>query len=166
MSEYSDMNFRVCLTLLTIAAAPWAADSKRSIAETDLYGFQWIAGAQISPDGSKVAYTHIRTTQKRDTYETALWMAPAAGGAPRPLTGGTQDSEARWSPDGRTSVPRGQPAQIWLLSMDGGEARQLTEMPKAAGAPVWAPNGKSIAFSSTAIAKDFDKTPDARAMSA
>ena len=30
--------------------------------------------------------------------------------------------------------------------MDGGEARALTDLPKGAGAPVWSPDGKAIAF--------------------
>src|SRR4051794_25976663 len=85
--------------VMTFSAA--AADGKRSIAKEDLYAFQWIADARISPDGSKVAYTHVKVTPKHDGYETALWIVPAAGGTPRELTSGTHDTEGRWSPDGK-----------------------------------------------------------------
>jgi dipeptidyl aminopeptidase/acylaminoacyl peptidase len=145
------------------AMAVFAADGKRGITEKDLYAFQWAASPQISPDGSKIVYTLVKVTAKHDDYETALWMAPG-----RQLTSGPHDSGAEWSPDGKTlafvraTVKDGkpEPPQIYLLPMEGGEARALTEMPKGASGPVWAPDGKSIAFNSTTLAKDFEKKKD------
>src|ERR1044071_652489 len=87
---------------LFTAACAFAADSKRLITETDIYAFQWIANAQISPDGSRVVYTHVKVTPKHDNYETALWIVPAAGGPARQITAGPHDADARWSPDGKT----------------------------------------------------------------
>ena len=55
---------------------------------------------------------------------------------------------------------RPQPAQIYLLAMDGGEARPLTDMPKGAAGPVWSPDGRSIAFSSNTLPKDFEPKKD------
>jgi dipeptidyl aminopeptidase/acylaminoacyl peptidase len=54
--------------------------------------------------------------------------------------------------DGKT-----QPPQIYLLAMEGGEARPLTDLPKGASGPVWSPDGHAIAFSSTNLPADFDK---------
>jgi dipeptidyl aminopeptidase/acylaminoacyl peptidase len=162
------VSFRLASTCLTVASLALAADARRSITEVDLYNFRWIANAQISPDGAKVVYTLVKTTPKHDDYETTLWIIPSAGRPARQLTSGSRDSEARWSPDGklvafvRSSEKDGkpQPAQIYLLSMDGGEARPLTDMPKGTGAPVWSPSGRSIAFSSTTLAKDFEPKKD------
>ena len=50
-----------------------------------------------------------------------------------------------------------EPGQISLLSMEGGEARPITDIPKGASGQVWSPDGKRIAFTSHAVAKDFDK---------
>ena len=54
--------------VLLVACPVFAADNKRPITETDLYSFQWIAGPQISPDGSRIVYTQIRVTAKHDNY--------------------------------------------------------------------------------------------------
>jgi dipeptidyl aminopeptidase/acylaminoacyl peptidase len=37
-------------------------------------------------------------------------------------------------------------SDIWLISVDGGSARQLTNSPKADDTPRWLPDGKTIAF--------------------
>ena len=163
------MNTRfACLPALA-SLALLAAPAKRLITEVDLYNFHWIANAQISPDGSRVIYALVKVTPKHDNYETSLWMIPSAGGAAREITAGPRDSSPRWSPDGKQIAfvrsidkdGRPQPAQIYLLSMDGGEARPLTDLPKGAGDPTWSPDGRSIAFSSTTLTKDFDKKGDA-----
>jgi Tol biopolymer transport system component len=60
----------------------------------------------------------------------------------RRLTAGRHDSSPQWSPDGkflafvRTPEKEGkpQPPQIFILPLDGGEAWQLTHLPKGASA--------------------------------
>jgi dipeptidyl aminopeptidase/acylaminoacyl peptidase len=92
----------------------------------------------------------------------------SSGGEARQLTSGPRDSSPQWSPDGRmlafVRAPekdgKPQPGQIYLLAMEGGEARALTDLPKGAGGPVWSPNGRTIAFSSTTLTGDFDKKKD------
>ena len=161
--------FRAAVTAALVCFTLAAAD-KRPIAETDIYSFQWIANPQISPDGSRIVYTHVTVNQKHDGYETALWIIPASGGTARQLTAGPRDSSPRWSPDGRLLAftravekdGKPQPAQIYLLAMDGGEARPLTDLPKGAGAPVWSPDGRFVAFSSTTVPKDLEKKKDAK----
>ncbi len=152
--------FSVALSIL--------AQDRRPIAETDLYSFQWIGSPRISPDGSRIVYTHVNVNAKHDGYETALWMVSASGGAARQLTSGPRDSSPQWSPDGKLLAfvraaekdGKAQPAQIYLLAMEGGEARALTDLPKGATNPIWSPDGHSIAFSSTTAPEDFDKKKD------
>jgi len=144
------------------------AAERRPIAETDLYSFQWIANPRISPDGSRIVYTRVNVNQKHDGYETALWIISSKGGVARQLTSGPRDSSPQWSPDGKLLAfvraaekdGKTQPSQIYLLAMDGGEARPLTDLPKGASGPVWSPDGKTIAFSSTAEPSDSEKKKD------
>ena len=150
-----------------IALSIPAAD-RRPIADTDLYSFQWVANPRISPDGSRIVYTHVVVNQKHDGYDTALWIIPSSGGVARQLTGGPRDSSPQWSPDGKLLAfvratekdGKPQPAQIYLLAMEGGEARPLTDLPKGAGGPQWSPDGRAIAFSSTNVPADFEKKKD------
>ena len=155
------------LLLLCLTFCGFAADL-RPISETDIYSFQWVANPRISPDGSRIVYTHVVVNQKHEGYETALWIVPFNGGEARQLTAGPHDLSPQWSPDGKLLAfaritekdGKPQPAQIFLLAMDGGEARPLTDLPKGAGGPIWSPDGKTIAFSSSNIPKDFDKKKD------
>src|SRR6266436_3724180 len=47
--------------------------------------------------------------------------------------------------------------QLYLLPLGGGEAQQLTGLPKGASAAVWSPDGKTIAFTSTTTPEDLAK---------
>ena len=154
------------LVCLTIAPLAHTAPAKRSITEKDLFDFVWIGDPQISPDGARVAYVRVTVNQKKNGYDTSIWMVPTAGdAAPRQLTSGPHDGGPRWSPDGqwiafsRATEKEGkpEPPQLCLLPMSGGDAFVFTDLPKGAGDPKWSPDGKSILFTASANPDDLAK---------
>jgi dipeptidyl aminopeptidase/acylaminoacyl peptidase len=170
-----------CAVALLLAAAlliPGAlfAAAKRPITETDLFKFVWIGDPQISPDGKQVVFVRVTVNEEKDGYDTALWIVPADGSEPpRPFTSGPRDNSPRWSPDGTRIVFVRAPEkadegegeerspQLYLISTQGGEAVALTDVPEGAGSPAWSPDGKTIAFASTANEEDLKEWREKRA---
>ncbi len=151
---------------LTIALPAHADPAKRNITEKDLFDFVWIGNPQVSPDGARVVYVRVVVNEKKEGYDTSLWMVATAGGeAPRQLTNGPHDGGARWSPDGKLLVftradekdGKPQPPQLCLLSMAGGDAFVFTDRPKGAGDPKWSPDGKWIVFTESSNPEDLAK---------
>src|SRR5437016_7669041 len=153
------------LLLTTVFVATPGLAQKRNITERDLFNFNWIADPQVAPDGSRVAFVKVTVNEKRDGYNTSIWIVSTTTGETKQLTGGTRDSSPRWSPDGKylvfVRVPEkdGRPdqPQLFMLSMDGGEAWQFTSVPRGAGGPQWSSDGKMIAFVNGATAEEIAK---------
>ncbi|MDP9097464.1 MAG: S9 family peptidase, partial [Verrucomicrobiota bacterium] len=92
------------LSILAAALTATAAD-KRNITEKDLFDFVWVGDVQVSPDGGRVAFVRVTVNEKKEGYNTSIWMVGTSGNEmPHRLTTGERDSSPRWSPDGKYLV--------------------------------------------------------------
>lgn len=153
-------------TTMNDTLAPTPNASLPGVQFDDLYTLGIISDAQISPDGTQVAYVVTSLDKEHNEYRSAIWLITTDGRTPGcQYTAGTkQDMHPRWSPDGqhiafvssRTDKP-----QIFIIALTGGEARQLTKQAQGAGTPVWTPDGSTIIFSGQTSAEDSLDTPPA-----
>ena len=121
----------------------------------DLLKMQYVTSAQISPDGKFIAYT-LRVPRAADDKPgyaySEFYVLDVATGLSRPfITGKVNVYSLHWRPDGKAiafRMARGKKAktQVWLIPIDGGEARQITHSESGVGGFVWHPSGKKIAY--------------------
>ena len=144
---------RIIATLtIVLCLTPRAAFQRRVPTVDDLLNIKSLGGAQISPDGARVAYTVTESDLTQDAFVTHIWLADASTGRTLQLTRGEKSAtNPRWSPDGKWlafSSPRiGDRNQIFAINPDGGEAVQLTKSETPVSAFTWSPDSRSLAFS-------------------
>jgi dipeptidyl aminopeptidase/acylaminoacyl peptidase len=138
----------------------------------DLYRLRVPTEPRLSPDGKLVAFTLQTVAPTHDGYRHAIWLVPVDGSVPaRQVTiGSKHDLHPRFSPDGRTlaflsdrrllveedpkapkETDREDATQVYLLPLDGGEARRLTDAPRGIDWFEWAPDGGRLAFGSASL---------------
>lgn len=117
----------------------------------DLFRLRFIHSAALSPDGTKVVFAYSFYDEDSQEDRVALHLHCLGTNEERRLTiGMARDTHPSWSPDGKQvaflSDRRDKP-QIYVLPMDGGEPRPLTQLEQGvASGPVWSPDGRHIAF--------------------
>src|ERR1041385_5931834 len=152
------------LTCIALNASIGQAQTLRGITPEDYFAFEFISDPNISPDGKLVAYVVTKIDRAQNRRNSSIWMAAADGSrAPWQLTTSPQSSNSpRWSPDGKSiaflssrpdsstpaasaGAPAEQPRnQVYLLSMDGGEARRVTNLKNGVSLFRWSPDGARL----------------------
>ncbi len=145
-------SFVFALLLAAAISAFAQGSSKHPITFTDMIGMHRMAEPEISRDGKWVAYTVTTPDMDANRGASNIWIVSTAGGAELQLTRSGHDSSPVWSPDGKTLAflsSRSGNSQVYLLSMEGGEAPPLTKLSTGADIVKWSPDGKTIAFTSS-----------------
>src|SRR5262247_2258144 len=113
------------------------AQTKRPMTFDDLMAIKRIGDAQISPDGSRVAYVVADVDKNLNRGKRSVWVVPTSGGSPQQLiTSDKNDYSPRWSADGKwidfLSTREGAP-QIFVA--DAANPGGSNELMKVTSAP-------------------------------
>ena len=132
-----------------------ARAQKRRIQISDLERIVHLSDPQISPDDKSIAVVVARANMKDDRFDSQIVLVDISTGQQRELTFDRKGvASPRWSPAGNrlaflAEAGTGKDAaeQIFVLPMNGGDARQITHAP-APGVEqfAWRPDGGAFAF--------------------
>lgn len=123
------------------------AQDKKAFTIDDLFSLKRLGVPTLSPDGQKVAFTVTEVDLKNNRNLTNIWIMDADGKNQLQLTTDNGSYAPAWSPCSKY-LAFGRRGQIWLISINGGEARQVSNIPSGASGHKWSPDGKSILFTS------------------
>ena len=136
-------------SLATAAFASDADNSRRFTAER-VFDLEYADDPQISPDGSTIVYARKSMDKFADQVVSDLWSIDTRKGTHRPLVSGQgSSSSVRWSPTGDRLIymaSNNGKQELRLRFKDTGDSFSLAQLEQSPGAPVWSPDGKSIAF--------------------
>jgi len=119
----------------------------------DLLSLHIVGEPQVSPDGAWVAFTDQQSHAAANTTSSAIWLVSSKGGkgeAPRQLTNGANawhDTMPRWSPNGDNLAflsDRSGVKQVYILKMQGGEARQVSALKNGVVEFSWRPDSSGL----------------------
>lgn len=127
-----------------------ACIAQPSISFEDWISLKSVGGVAISEDGRHVLYSVTSTNWKDNSYDTEIWLS-RDGGKPFQLTvtASGSSNNAGFTPDGKWVsfvADRGNKSQLYLISVDGGEAFPITAEEEGVSGYAWRPDMQQIAF--------------------
>jgi dipeptidyl aminopeptidase/acylaminoacyl peptidase len=139
-SQLLNANSTLCSSLQT---------EKKELTPEQTLHIRSVGDLQLSPDGYHLALT-VTDPIKETSRNSDIWVY---GTKSRQLVQFTASEKAdyhpRWSPDGNKLAflsGRSEKTQIYLISLEGGEAQALTDCKTGIQAFEWSPDGKQIIF--------------------
>jgi dipeptidyl aminopeptidase/acylaminoacyl peptidase len=131
---------------------------KRPMTFEDMMAMKRLGEIAVSPDGRWLIYSVTTVNLDQNTKTAELWVRPISGGDALRLAGSVPgDSGPQFAADGKRILflsSRSGSQQIWLADFDPATGaarnpRRLTSISTEADNALWAPDGKSIVFTSS-----------------
>ena len=157
MTRHRFVFWIVLITLVLMARLPSALRGQGRLEPEDVANLAEVSDPRLSPDGKHIVYVQTiprQSDEDRGANYTMLWRLPAAGGQPlafSPRRG--RATRPRWSPDGRRIAfldrrPNDEDSkpQIFVIPVDGGEARRVSDVSEEVLELAWAPAGDSLFY--------------------
>jgi dipeptidyl aminopeptidase/acylaminoacyl peptidase len=149
----------VLFLALAWSAAAAAADAAGPLfSSMDVFALEWASDAEISPDGSRVAYVRRSFDIKTDTRRSMIWLVGKDGADHRPVAGNAaSQSSPRWSPDGSrlafVATDTDGSSQIHVHWLEQGVTSRVTNLVDKPSQLAWSPDGRALAFAMRVPAK-------------
>ncbi|MBD5634039.1 MAG: S9 family peptidase, partial [Candidatus Eremiobacteraeota bacterium] len=147
--------FGCCLLSIAILCASSAAPAAaRVMRPADLRTIVGLSSPAITRDGARIAYVESRVVWNEDTFSRDLQLVDVATHARRTLTYDRKGlSNPAFSPDGTklaflANAGSGDDAkaQVWVMPLDGGDARPVTQASEGVEQFAWRPDGAGFAY--------------------
>ena len=150
-----------------IASATVAAQvATRALTIADMRRFADVSDPRMSRDGEWVVFTVSTVDTAHDRSNGDIWLARWDGKQVTRMTWGTDDEHSPQFVGGSPSISflsaRGDARdsdQLWLLPVDGGEARKLTAIKDGIDDYSWSPDGKHVVLALHDSTADADSVP-------
>ncbi len=153
---------RFVLFLFLPVAISASAQKNASVSFEKWISLKNVGGAIISPDGKTIVYTVSSTDWSNNSLDAELWMCRNQE-TPVQLTRTAKNSStnARFTPDSKFVsfvADRGDKTQLYIISVNGGEAMQVTKDDDGVANYEWNAAGNRIAYTKTEAESKKDKT--------
>ncbi|MFC0014617.1 MULTISPECIES: S9 family peptidase [Allobacillus] len=129
----------------------------------DLFHISSVSDPQFSPDGNEALFIRTEIDQEKNTYVSNLYHWDRATNEINAWTHGKDRvSGIQWGPNGEHFLflsTRNEKNQVYLMSKNGGEAKQITEEEKGVNSAIFSPDGKKVIYHVSA-SKENDQDDD------
>ena len=157
---------KIVLPIILFSSTIIFAQKDASVSFEKWISLKGVGSPIISPDGKIIVYNTTSTDWTENAYDTELWMVKE-GEAPVQLTRTNKGSSGNsaFTPDGKYVsfvADRGNKRQLYIISVNGGEALQVTKDEDGIGGYSWSPDGTRIVYSKSQPKSKRDKTKEER----
>jgi dipeptidyl aminopeptidase/acylaminoacyl peptidase len=157
---------RLITTALLFLSVQLFAQKNASVSFEKWLSLKDVNSPLIAPDGKTIVYSVNATDWTNNNYDRELWMV-REGESPVQLTRTAKGSSygARFTPDSKFvafMADRGDKTQIYIISVSGGEALQVTKDEEGINSFEFSPDGSHIAYTRMNADSKIEKTTKER----